>query len=292
MSGIDYDYLVKNDFQWVLRRFMRHMRRRWPRLVCGVEREVYSRDGKLLDEYPDFFVVSRDVEMQEAARVQGLPNKEIGDFSFFVIHNPRMDGSVGVDVVVADPRPFGFTEIVLGFFSEAIFDWYRRRSMSTLRAKGWLRRGLLMTGVDADSEWMEQAVRSSVLRRWPEAKPVASEDGNVGRLGKQVRWTLGVPVQVQNGQAEVHTAVFFGAASDSEPHKSFVGVSFPGGTSRAWRKEVFDVLREAVAMWHVISFRSMKNPFLAYACPPGSPVLKDGEVEYEGTGGNYPDSLK
>ncbi|MCP3142273.1 hypothetical protein [Pyxidicoccus xibeiensis] len=289
MSGVDYDFVIKEDLQWVLRRFIRRMRGRWPRLVCGADRDVYSRDGALLSEYPEFFVVSRDVEMQELTRQLGLPGRKSGDFSFFVISTPLPNGATDVDLVVADARPFWFTELVIGCFSGAVLDWYRRRSLSTLVARGGLRRGLHVAEVCADPEWMEQALRVCIERRWPGVETGSTGMSTPPIHGVEVSWTRRVALQAQDGHRESQVAVFFGAATGSSSGGSFVGVELPSTPSRTWRKEARAVLGEAVAMWHAVSWRSMKNPFVAYACPPGTPRLNAGKVSFEGPGCPVPE---
>jgi|SRR5215217_855943 len=285
MSGYDFDFFIKDDLQWVLQRFIRRVRRRWPKLYCGVELVVLSENGRLLEEYPEFFVVSRDFEMQTMASKSGLVGGESGESSFFVLLLPLVDGSVDVDVVTADARPFWFTEFVLECFSGAVFDWYRHRSMYRLATKT-----PFLAEVFADPEWMAQSIRTCVASKWPDAE-IRVERTDVLDADVEAPWSLTVTQRQLDQAQEPQTAQFVIAPATLGRHGSLVGVLFPEGAERDWRNGGRAVLSNAVGLWHAVSFRSMRNPRIVFACPPGTPVLKNGLIEFEGVGGAVPDPV-
>jgi hypothetical protein len=233
-----------------------------------VESELYSTEGALLEEYPDYIQLARDLPMHERSYREGMLSDERGEGSVDVLLRPLAEGWTRIDIVTTEPRPHPFTEYVLDCASAVLFDRYRRKVLPDSRVHG-----LYAVTVPMDPEWMGQAVRVCMAKRWPELPPAEETRLDEAPGGTELRWAL---------RAEPE-AVFFCGTRAEAPAECLVGVRFSRRAGRQRREEARAALREAVAMWHAVSFKTS----VSYTCPPGTPVLRNGRVEFEGVGGAY-----
>lgn len=275
--GVDNDFAINGkDAKWVIQRFVRRLRRRWPKLVCGLTSTVISDEGRLPDSFPRYFLVSKNLEMQVRADREGAVADENGEGSVGVHLFPLLDGGIDIDLITPEPAPDAFTEFVLGCLCSAIVSAYRFKQLRTLWERGHLVANRYTVEVPAEPTWMASAIRLCAEKQWP---GVAVDEHAVTA---ELLWSMNVSTQEPR-----RTATFFCEAPSKEGGGALVGVKFSSGAAREWRAAAQAVLCEAVGMWHRVSFRGTKQSRDVFTAPPGQPVMAEGVVTFQGTGGPF-----
>ncbi|MFP2897648.1 hypothetical protein [Corallococcus sp. 4LFB] len=287
MSGFDNDFALADGVQWIIHRFVRSLRKRWPRLVCGIDLDVYSEGGQGLKEYPRHVTISATVEMQHRTYREGLVSDANGEGSVGALLIPLLNGLTDVDIITCEPRPNAFTEFVIQCFCDAIFRRHQITNLALLRSRGALQRGVYSALVPADSTWLSHAVRACIDERWPEAR-ISHQEGSDDAQAASRKWET--VVTARRASDGIESIIFFCETAVGAPG-TLIGVRGLDRVSRTFAAEARALLREAATMWHIISYRDMRARII-FTCPPGLPVFKSGVAEFEGSGGACPEPRK
>ncbi|WP_217442611.1 hypothetical protein [Myxococcus sp. CA033] len=214
--------------------------------------------------------------MQKWASVEGAVLDENGECAVGIYLLPLVDGGVDIDLITAEPVPDAFTEFVLGCLCSAIVSGYRLKQLRMLRDRGHLVANRYAVEVPAEPVWLKTAIRLCAEKQWPGVVVVEHA------VTVEPFWSMTVPTPEPR-----RTTTFFCEAPSQGRSGVLVGVKFPPGTTREWRGSAQAVLCEAVGMWHRVLFRGRKPPHEVFTAPPGEPVLEEGVVTFQGTGGSF-----
>ena len=255
MSGFDHDFLVPEPAGVLLGRWLRRMRRTWPDFVIGAGDEIWTTAKGLPSGYTgrsgNGFIVSRDPAMQEHSNQHGFVPDDTGQTSISVWIVPDRGTGCQVDLVLPAQSPHPFTDAVLREFFVAVAQG------RTLRlTRGDSRRGCILSFDH------------------PMAPDWAAE-------------TLSVCSQFHLGQAAGHGFELRSEPSSANlPNGTRLRAEIASGTGRLAARKAAYLLAEVVGHWHTVKYYEMKQ-HVAYTCPPGRAVIREGRIDFEGPGGTY-----
>jgi hypothetical protein len=254
MPGFDHDFVVLEPAEVLLGRWLRRMKRVWPNFVIGAGDEIWTTARGLPSGYTgrsgNGFIVSRDAAMQEHTDRNGFIHDETGQSSISVWIVPHRGTGCHVDLVLPTQSPHPFTDTVLREFFVAVA---QARTLQLIRGASGSR-CLLSFDHPMAPDWATEA--------------------------------LAVCSQFRLGQALGHGFELQCEPSASLPYGTRLRADIAPGAGRLAARKAAYLLAEVVGHWHTVKYYEMKTQ-VAYTCPPGRVVVREGRIDFEGAGGAY-----
>lgn len=231
------------------------MRRIWPGFVIGVGDEVWVTAKmlpcKFAGRLSTGFIVSRDYAMQKHSDEHGFVLDATGQSSIAVWIVGNKDAGCHIDLVLPERPPNAFASLVLREFFVAIALGYR----VTLARDCGMGECLLTLDHPMAPDWSANA--------------------------------LAVCRELCVGEGVERDFEVWSETSPDSPVGTRLRARFGPGATRRDVHLGTCILAEVVGCWHTVKYCDMKQR-VAYACPPGKVVIREGCIDFEGSGCIYP----